>query len=131
MSCRSTIRTAPRPDRVTVVIVDDDPREIAAYTQALVIADFTVRLPGANADVLAVIGRQTAPVAVVMDATPRGPRAVLAQQLARLSPRPALIAVSGWPRGQLPHADVFDEYCLKPCSASTVVAAVREAVSRQ
>ena len=120
-----------RRPHVIVVLVEDDPVASTAYAHALVTADFTVLLPGINADVLGVVGRQTAPVAVVVEAPRRGPRAELAQQLARLRPRPALIAVSGWPRDELPYADVFDAYCLKPCSAETVVGLVREAVSRR
>jgi DNA-binding NarL/FixJ family response regulator len=91
-------------------------------------AGFTVHVPGATADVLDVVGRQSPLVAVVMDARPRGPQATLAQQLARLRPRSVLVAVSGWPRDQLSCGDVFDDYLLKPCLPDAIVAALRGAV---
>jgi DNA-binding response OmpR family regulator len=129
MSCRSAVRVPPRPVSVTVILLEDDASMTAAHAAALERAGFTVLLPRASDDVLDLVGRQAPPLAVVVDARPRGPRAVLAQHLATLRPRPTLIAVSGWPREQLTYGHVFDAYCMKPCWPDTIVAFVQSAVS--
>jgi CheY-like chemotaxis protein len=124
----------PEPNPLRVLVVDDSldvADSLSRFLRVAVGYDVRVAYDGAAGVRLAV---SHPPEAVVCDiAMPRLDGLRVAEVLAKVSPRPLLIAVTGY-AGQYPEAQAraagFDHYLVKPADPFAIEALIRDRAVR-